>query len=251
LTNQKILAISGSDILSGGGMQADLATYAHYNIKGFVALTSIVTAVGGRYTIHATEAHLFQEQLNSFDEMAFAAIKIGLLPNLEIATLAANWLETRTEPVILDPVLVFKEEADAEVTQVADFMIERLFPRAEIITPNLREAEKLSGMTIADVSALEEAARKLYQLGAKRVVIKGGARLHPTKAIDGYFDGEQFQTFEQPLLNQNNTGAGCTFASSIASLSLSQPMDQAVRISKGFVYQSILNGDETGVFQNK
>jgi len=247
---KKILAISGSDILSGGGMQADLATYAAFGVKGFVALTSIVTAVDGNYRIHAIDKALFQEQLDSFAHMQFDAIKIGLLPNIDLARQMQTFLKTRSEPVILDPVLVFKEAEDATVTELSDFIRSQLFPLAQIITPNLKEAESLAEMPIQSVSELEIAARKLYASGARRIVIKGGARLDVAYAIDGYFDGKHFQLFKEPLLKQNNTGAGCTFASSIASLSLELPYDQAVSTAKRFVYDAILNSDAYGVFQN-
>ena len=101
--------------------------------------------------------------------------------------------------------------------------------------------------TLEDV---KEAARLLHSLGAKSVVIKGGNRLDAQKAIDVFYDGEQFQILESPVLENNNTGAGCTFASSIASqLLLGKSTFEAVQISKKFVYQAIQHSDQYGVIQ--
>ena len=97
---------------------------------------------------------------------------------------------------------------------------------------------------------VKEAARTLYSLGAKTVVIKGGNRLDSQKAVDVFYNGEQFQILESPVLDNNNTGAGCTFASSIASqLLLGKSTFEAVQISKEFVYQAIQYSDQYGVVQ--
>ena len=98
---------------------------------------------------------------------------------------------------------------------------------------------------------MKEAARYLHELGAKNVVIKGGNRLSQEKAVDVFYDGSEFNILEYPVLKQNNVGAGCTFASSIASqLVLGKEVSEAVSISKDFVYQAILHSDRYGVKQN-
>lgn len=101
--------------------------------------------------------------------------------------------------------------------------------------------------TLEDV---KEAARLLHSLGAKSVVIKGGNRLDSQKAIDVYYDGEQFKILESPVLDKNNIGAGCTFASSIAGqLLLGKSTFEAVQNSKEFVYRAIQHSDQYGVVQ--
>ena len=117
--SKKILTIAGSDILSGGGMQADLATFAANGLYGFCALTSIVTVKEDKFFVHPVEKELFQEELESLSDVDFSAIKIGLLPNKEILELTKNWLTDLSvksdTPIILDPVIVFKENADYSV----------------------------------------------------------------------------------------------------------------------------------------
>lgn len=95
------------------------------------------------------------------------------------------------------------------------------------------------------------AAEKLYDMGAKHVVIKGGNRLNAEEATDLYYDGERFETYVFPVVDANNTGAGCTFASSIASqLAMGKNVEDAVKMSKGFVYQAIKASDKYGVVQH-
>ena len=110
-----------------------------------------------------------------------------------------------------------------------------------IITPNLVEAELLTQTSIKTLDDMKAAAKKLHQLGAKNVVVKGGNRLNKEKAIDVFYGGENVTVFETPVLENNNIGAGCTFASSIASqLVLGKSAKAAVEQSKEFVYQAIV-----------
>lgn len=251
----KVLAISGSDILSGGGFQADLATYSQYGIYGFVAITSIVTTTqdgdGDGFVITATALSLFQQQLDSLADITFDAIKIGLLPSVEIAELTLAFIKQHQEiPIILDPVLVFKENDDHEITKMKATLLAFL-PYVTVITPNLREASILTGMPIATSADMEIVGRCLYQLGSKHTIIKGGNRMDQILARDLYYDGQAVKTFVKPLVSNNNNGAGCTFASAIASnLALGTPMVAAIEKSKAFTYQAILSSNEYGVFQH-
>ena len=249
----KVLAISGSDILSGGGFQADLATYSQYGIYGFVAITSIVTTTqdGDGFVITATTLSLFQQQLDSLADITFDAIKIGLLPSVEIAELTLAFIKQHQEiPIILDPVLVFKENDDHEITKMKATLLAFL-PYVTVITPNLREASILTGMPIATSADMEIVGRCLYQLGSKHTIIKGGNRMDQILARDLYYDGQAVKTFVKPLVSNNNNGAGCTFASAIASnLALGTPMVAAIEQSKAFTYQAILSSNEYGVFQH-
>lgn len=164
----KILAISGSDVLSGGGFQADLATYSQYGIYGFVAVTSIVTVAehASGFDIFPTDLDIFKRQLDSLNDVTFDAIKIGLLPSIEIADLTLRFIQQHQDvSVILDPVLVFKENKDEEMSLMTAKMLEFL-PYVTVMTPNLREAEMLAGLTITTVSDMKAAATVLSGLGS-------------------------------------------------------------------------------------
>ncbi|EHI69197.1 putative pyridoxal kinase [Streptococcus ictaluri 707-05] len=113
------------------------------------------------------------------------------------------------------------------------------------------EAEILSQIAIRSLEDMRQAAKKIYDLGAKTVVIKGGNRFSQDKAFDLFYDGQAFHLFDYPILPQNNIGAGCTFASSIAShLVNGHSILEAIKLAKDFVYQAILHSDHYGVKQH-
>ena len=245
-----ILALSGNDIFSGGGLHADLTTYNVHKLHGFVAVTCLTAMTEKGFEVFPTDSTIFAHQLTSLKNVPFSAIKIGLLPNVEIAEQALEVIQAHQDiPVVLDPVLVCKETHDTEVSQLRDELL-KFFPYVTIITPNLAEAQLLIQRDIQTVEEMKQAARDLYELGAKHVVIKGGNRLDKDKAIDVYYDGQTIEVLESPILTSNNVGAGCTFASSIASqLLLGKDPLEAVRLSKEFVYRAIETSDEYGVVQ--
>ena len=250
MKNTLILAISGNDIFSGGGLHADLATYTVNQLHGFVAVTCLTAMTEQGFEIIPVDTTVFAQQLNSLKDVPFSAIKLGLLPNVEVADLALDFVKAHAEtPVVLDPVLVCKETHDVEVSALRDELI-KFFPYTDIITPNLPEAELLVQKELRTLEDVKEAARLLHSMGAKSVVIKGGNRLDAQKAIDVFYDGERFQILESPVLDKNNTGAGCTFASSIAGqLLLGKSTFEAVQNSKEFVYRAIQHSDQYGVVQ--
>ncbi|MBY5009922.1 bifunctional hydroxymethylpyrimidine kinase/phosphomethylpyrimidine kinase [Streptococcus suis] len=245
-----ILALSGNDIFSGGGLHADLTTYTVHKLHGFVAVTCLTAMTEKGFEVFPTDSTIFAHQLASLKNVPFSAIKIGLLPNVEIAEQALEVIQAHQDiPVVLDPVLVCKETHDTEVSQLRDELL-KFFPYVTIITPNLAEAQLLIQRDIKTVEEMKQAARDLYELGAKHVVIKGGNRLDKDKAIDVYYDGQTIEVLESPILTSNNVGAGCTFASSIASqLLLGKAPLEAVRLSKEFVFRAIETSDDYGVVQ--
>ncbi|MCF0240121.1 MAG: bifunctional hydroxymethylpyrimidine kinase/phosphomethylpyrimidine kinase, partial [Streptococcus gallolyticus] len=217
MTNKYILAISGNDIFSGGGLYADLATYTTNHLHGFLAVTCLTALTENGFDVFATDETVFSHQLNSLKDVPFSGIKLGLLPNVKVADLALEFVKSHVGiPIVLDPVLVCKEKHDVEVSALRDELL-KFFPYVTIITPNLVEAELLTQTSIKTLDDMKAAAKKLHQLGAKNVVVKGGNRLSKEKAIDVFYDGENVTVFETPVLENNNIGAGCTFASSIAS----------------------------------
>ena len=203
-----ILALSGNDIFSGGGLHADLTTYTVHKLHGFVAVTCLTAMTEKGFEVFPTDSTIFAHQLTSLKNVPFSAIKIGLLPNVEIAEQALEVIQAHQDiPVVLDPVLVCKETHDTEVSQLRDELL-KFFPYVTIITPNLAEAQLLIQRDIQTVEEMKQAARDLYELGAKHVVIKGGNRLDKDKAIDVYYDGQTIEVLESPILTSNNVGAG-------------------------------------------
>ena len=250
MKNKLILALSGNDIFSGGGLHADLATYTVHGLHGFVAVTCLTAMTDKGFEVLPTDEQVFAQQLSSLKDVPFSAIKLGLLPNVAIADQALEFIKKQAGiPVVLDPVLVCKETHDVEVSALRDELI-KFFPYTTIITPNLPEAEILTQSEIKTLDDLKAAAVVLYELGAQNVVIKGGNRFSQDQALDLFYDGKDFVLLESPVLPNNNTGAGCTFASSIASQLLAgQSPLEAVNYSKDFVYRAIQRSDQYGVIQ--
>lgn len=248
---QYVLAISGNDIYSGGGLYADLATYTANKLHGFVAVTCLTAMTDQGFEVFGTDTQVFGHQLNSLKDVPFAGIKLGLLPNVEVAELALDFVKAHADiPVVLDPVLVCKESHDVEVSALRAELL-KFFPYVNIITPNLVEAELLAQKSIESLDDMKAVAKDLHELGAKTVVVKGGNRFSKEVAVDVFYDGQDFKILEYPILDTNNVGAGCTFASSIASqLVLGKSEQEAVSLSKDFVYQAIKHSDDYGVKQN-
>lgn len=243
----RILTIAGSDTLSGGGLQADLVTFSEYGNVGFTAITSIVTVVQEEFFIHPIEQRLFKEQLKTIQSLPkMDGIKIGLLPNVAMIKEVGGFLQKNQEAfVVCDPVLVFKETGTQVVENEAQAMIQHIFPFADIVTPNKEEARVLSEMCeIHTIDEMKAAAEKIHRLGAKSVVVKGGARLDGGLAVDVFYDGIDFLTLETKKLDTlNNNGAGCTFASAITSAKVNgMTVQEAIIDAKDFVYQGIQHG---------
>ncbi|MGT2845082.1 bifunctional hydroxymethylpyrimidine kinase/phosphomethylpyrimidine kinase [Streptococcus hongkongensis] len=243
-----LLAIAGNDILSGGGLQIDILTSHQLGAFPFLAPTCLTTISEEKFNIYPTELTIFKEQLSSLNDVPFSAIKIGLLPTPEIVKATADFIKGKeATKIVLDPVLVFKENQDETVVEMAE-QLKAMFSLVDIITPNLKEAELLSGVTITDEKSMIMASNHLLELGANCVVIKGGNRLVSDRALDLYRDKNKWFILEKPIINKNNNGAGCTFATAIATyLSKGIEKEKAVELSKDFVYRAINNSNEYGV----
>ena len=217
MSDELILAISGNDIFSGGGLHADLATFTTNKQHGFVALTCLTAMTENGFEVIPVDTNVFKQQLDSLKDIPFSAIKIGLLPNVEIAELTLDFVKKHSDiPIVLDPVLVCKETHDVEVSQLRDELV-KFFPYTTVVTPNLPEVELLIDRKVK---------------------------------IDVFYDGTDYKLFEEAVLDKNNTGAGCTFASSIASeLVKGCSETEAVANAKAFVYESIKQSNEFGVVQ--
>ncbi|ALI33504.1 bifunctional hydroxymethylpyrimidine kinase/phosphomethylpyrimidine kinase [Weissella cibaria] len=243
----KMLTIAGSDVLAGGGIQADLATFNEYGYFGLSASTSIVTVTPDDFTIHPVPIAILAAQLDAiFAIDDIAGVKVGLLPTVAHVELVAKYLKEYAShlPVIIDPVMAFKETSTTNVNELVKAIQTELLPLATITTPNLVEAELLSGRTIKTAADMTEAARIMQQMGAQSVVVKGGKRLAGQEAVDVLVAADGLKTFKtEKVANAYNNGAGCTFSSAIASqLAAGATTAHAVSDAKAFVYEGIKHG---------
>src|SRR5712692_6952505 len=245
-----LLTIAGFDPSCGAGVAADLKTFAAHNCYGIAAVTALtIQSTQGVKNIHVTPAATLRAQLDVLlEDISIAAVKIGMLGNKANAAVVAEFLDRgRFEHVVLDPVIQATAGGGAELLDAAGvkFLAEELMKRASVVTPNIAEAELLAGMEIKDVAAMEAAARKLVERGARAVVVKGG---HMEKAVDVLFDGAEVLALGGERLKSEHThGSGCTFASAIAAqLACARPLADAVLLAKAYVAKAIEKGFAIG-----
>jgi len=245
-----VLTIAGSDSGGGAGIQADLKTFAAHGVYG----TSAITAVTAQNTLGVTmfealPADLVTAQIEAVvSDIGAHAAKTGMLPNAAIVeAVAAAITDLEIPLVVVDPVMIAKS-GDALVDEDAVGMLKaELLQRAFTVTPNIPEAEVLSGIAIRTDDDRREAARRIRALGPSTVIIKGG-HLESPVIRDLLFDGHQFQEFESERVPGRHThGTGCTFAAALAShLALGRSLAEAIPLAQHYVAGAIRAGIDVG-----
>ena len=245
---KKTLTIAGSDTSGGAGMQADLKAFQEHGTYGMVALTVVVTMDPKNWSHSVTPlpTALLQSQIDTALSTGVDAIKTGMLSTEEIIQIASKAIQTSgTKNIVIDPVMVCKGDDEVLNPGNTTAMVNYLLPYAAVVTPNLFEAGQLAGMpTPKTIEDMQLAATKIYALGAKNVVIKGGKALAHDKAVDLFFNGTEFKLLEtEKVASTYNHGAGCTFAASIcANLANGLSVEEAVIEAKEFVSAAIKHG---------
>jgi len=243
-----LLTIAGFDPSCGAGTAADLKTFAAHGCYGVAAITSLtVQNTQGVETVHNTPSAELRAQLDALvKDCDIAAVKIGMLGNRGNAVVVAEFLDAhKFAHVVLDPVM--KSSSGAELLDAGGikYVGTELLKRASVITPNVPEAEVLTGMTIKDVADMEAAARKLVEMGARAVIVKGG---HMERAVDVLFNGTEMVTLTGEKTNEDHLhGTGCTFASALtAQLAAGRGLLEAATLSKAYVTKAIEKGYPIG-----
>jgi len=236
-----LLTIAGFDPSCGAGVVADLKTFAAYGCYGVAAITSMtVQNTQGVESVHNTPSAELRGQLEVLaKDCEIAAVKIGMLGNRGNAVAVGEFLDAhKFAHVVHDPVM--KSSSGTELLDAggAKYLATELLQRSSVITPNVPEAEILSGLEIKDVAGMEAAARKIFEMGAKAVIVKGG---HMERAIDVLFDGnEMVQLGGDKVKSENTHGTGCTFASAIAAqLAGGRTLVEAATLAKAYVTKAI------------
>ena len=238
----KALTIAGSDSGAGAGIQADLKTFAALGVYG----TSVITAITAQNTrgltrIFDLDADLVAAQIDAvMQDIGADAVKTGMLSNSAIIEIVAEKIrEYRLANLVVDPVMVAKSGDLLLRAEAIDALKSRLIPLAAVVTPNLPEAEQLTGIHGARMEDLKESARRIIAMGARGVVIKGGHRKGP--ATDLFYDGKKFRSFSAPRIPTKNThGTGCTFSAAIAAnLAIGERLEQAIAHTKIYMTRAI------------
>ena len=235
----RVLTIAGSDSGGGAGIQADLKTITLLGSYGASAITALTAQnTRGVSGIFAPPPAFVGEQLDAvLSDIPIDVVKTGMLYSPEItAIVAEKLLEYGRMIVVVDPVMTAKGGSSLLARESLIVLKERLIPLSYLLTPNIPEAESLTGLTIDDEGGMEEAARQLCLMGARNVLIKGG-HLPEGTSMDLLFDGIAFFRFPAPrILTKNSHGTGCTLASAIAAfLARGEPLLSAVSKAKEYV----------------
>lgn len=243
-----LLSIAGFDPSCGAGTAADLKTFAAHGCYGVAAITSLtVQSTQGVEAVHNTPSAELRAQLEALaNDCEIAAVKIGMLGNRGNAAATVEFLDAhKFAHVVLDPVM--KSSSGAELLDAAGikFVATEMLKRATVVTPNVPEAEVLTGLTIKDTAEMEAAARKLAEMGAHAVIIKGG---HMERAVDVLFDGnEMIHLGGDKVKTENTHGTGCAFASALAAqLASGRSLLEAATLAKAYVTKAIEKGYAIG-----
>ena len=252
MTIQVVLTIAGSDSGGGAGIQADLKTFQELGVFGTSAITA-VTAQNtlGVHSVYPIEVEGVVAQMRAvLDDFDVKACKTGMLFSAEIISAVAKLLkEYPPIPLVIDPVMIAKGGQSLLQQQAIKALKEELIPLATIVTPNIPEAEVLTGITIRTDEDIYRAAKKIIKLGAKAVVMKGGHRSDVLDAKDYFLDSDgQSFTVTTPWIQTKDThGTGCTFAAALTGfLAKGYSMTDSVAEAKQFIQAAIEDGLHIG-----
>jgi hydroxymethylpyrimidine/phosphomethylpyrimidine kinase len=232
------LTIAGSDSGGGAGIQADLKTFAAHGVFGTSAVTVLTAQNSAEIRgVSPVPTSFVEQQLAAvLDDLPVAAVKTGMLASAETVELVAGWAP-RLPRLVVDPVLVDSTGRRMFSPQTERAYLERLFPHAAVVTPNLREAEVLLGRPVSTVEDAVAAATALGEAGTTCVVVKGGRLRGVSEAVDVVWHEGQVDLLTEPWVDTaNNHGSGCTFAAATAA-GLAQGLDlmEAIAGAKKYV----------------
>jgi hydroxymethylpyrimidine/phosphomethylpyrimidine kinase len=235
------LTIAGSDPSGGAGLQADLKTFHQFGVYGEAVVTLITVQNTLRVSrVECLPADLVVEQIRAvLEDVRPRAAKTGALGNRAIVEAVAEAAAEFDFPLVVDPVLISKHGAPLLAEDARAALIERLIPRAALLTPNLHEAAALAGFPVRDPDQMRRAAEAIAKLGARAVLVKGGHL--ETGATDVLLADGRFYEFPAPRIATRHThGTGCTYSAAIAAcLARGLGLPDAVRAAKAFITEAI------------
>jgi hydroxymethylpyrimidine/phosphomethylpyrimidine kinase len=246
---KKVLTIAGSDCSGGAGVQADIKTitvHKAYAMSVITALTAQNTL--GVAAIAETPPEFVAQQMKAvFEDIRPDAVKIGMTSSSEIImTIALNLRQYAAQNIVLDPVMAAESGGKLLRDNAVEALIRYLLPVADLITPNLHEAEILSGMSIASEDDMVAAAAKIRELTPAAILIKGGHLMGDANDLL-LANGQIFWYKSERVANPNNHGTGCTLSSAIAChLAEGDPPAQAVYKAKQFLLAALKAGLDLG-----
>lgn len=253
----KVLSIAGSDSGGGAGIQADIKTITALGCYATTVITALTAQNSlGVCSVFEVSDSFVGEQIDAvMMDIGTNVVKTGMLLNRGIVDVVCSKIKKYDiKSLVVDPVMLSKNNEDLLLADAVHVLTSQLFPLSFIVTPNIPEAESITGLTIRSVSDAEDAARDIYQLGTSNVLIKGGhagkswSAKNKNTVIDILYDGKTFEYIEGEYIPTHNThGTGCTYASAIAAfLAKGNGLMESVVQAKRFVTTAIQKSFETG-----
>ena len=243
------LTIAGSDSSGGAGIQADIKTMTANGVYAMSAVTALTAqnTTGVTGIMEVTPAFLAEQLDCIFTDIFPDAVKTGMVSSSGlIRTIAAKLKEYDAHNLVIDPVMVATSGARLISEEAVDTLKKELLPLATVITPNIPEAEVLSGLAIASAEDMVTAARRIHEIYGIAVLLKGGHNLND--ANDLLFDGEEAVWFNGKRIDNPNThGTGCTLSSAIASnLAKGRDLRTSVQAAKNYISGALAAGLDLG-----
>jgi len=252
---KKVLTIAGSDSSGGAGIQADLKSFSANGVYGMSVITAITAQnTMGVFAVSDLEPEIIKSQIDAvFTDIVVDAVKIGMVSKISTIDVISEKLELyKPKNIVLDPVMISKSGYSLLKPESKSALIKKLIPLASLITPNVPEAEEILKEVNSDIKEIEtvedmeKAAKEIYKLGCKSVLLKGGHMLGD--AVDVFYDGKEMLHFTTSRINTKNThGTGCTLSSAIAAnLALGYDMKDAIKKSKDYITTAIKHSLDIG-----
>lgn len=235
-----VLVVAGSDSGGGAGIQADLKALAALEVHAATALTAVTAQnTQGVVATEPLSVETVRAQIQAVrDDLVVHATKTGMLYSPHIVKVVAEELASLDAPLVVDPVLVATSGSSLHTSGLPEALQEHLLPMATLLTPNLPEAETLTGVPVREIQEMKDAAQALHALGPEAVLVKGGHL--EGKLVDILYDGTSFQSFPGHRYRNELHGSGCAYASTIAGyLALDRGLSESIqaarkRVAAGF-----------------
>ncbi len=238
------MTIAGVDSGGGAGIAADLKTFAALGVHGTCVITSVTAQnTKGVQNSFDIPTEFIEEQFDAVArDIKIDCAKTGMLSSSEIVSTVAKLIKKQKLRLVIDPVMAAEAGGKLLKEEAVGVLIEELLPFAEVVTPNVPEAERLSGFKIRDMNDAEKAARKIHELGAKAVIVKGGH----LEGIDVLYDGS-YTYIEGTIVKGGTHGSGCTHSAALtAELAKGTSLVEAAQRAKKFVERAILASVKIG-----
>ncbi len=249
-----VLSIAGSDSSGGAGIQADIKTFSALGVYGATAITAITTQnTMGVHSQLAIDPQIVYDQIVAVvDDLPPSFVKIGMLSNCAIVEAVAEALGQYTLPVILDPVIVSSTGHRLLSLEAQDVVKKRLLPLSTLVTPNIPEMEALSNHPVTTIEQKEQAAKSLFDCGARAILLKGGHEDGETKSDILFIktqSGIESTIFSSETISTRNThGTGCTLSSAIAAfMARGYSMHEAIAEAKRYISEAIRSGADVEI----